>query len=172
MSRLFLGIRPPAELAGRLAALRRDDGPGVRWVPAEQLHVTLRFLGDAEADRVAAVVAGAVLPPATAVLGPAVARMGRSVVVVPVRGVDDLAGAVREATAGLGEPPDPRGFRGHLTLARLRHRAACGVAGARVDGSWEVREVELVSSVTDPAGAVHEVIARFPVPSGPRRANA
>ena len=112
-------------------------------------------------------MAGAVLPPATAVLGPAVARMGRSVVVVPVRGLDDLAGAVRGATADLGQPPDPRGFRGHLTLARLHHRGGCGVAGARVDGSWEVGEVELVSSVTDPAGAVHEVLARFPVPSGP-----
>jgi len=41
-----------------------------------------------------------------------------------------------------------------------------------VEGSWEVGELELVASVTDPAGAVHEVLARFPVPSGSHRGNA
>lgn len=163
MTRLFLGIRPPAGLAQRLAALRHEGGPGVRWVRTEQLHVTLRFLGDADPEEVVAAMREAELPPATAVLGPVVARMGRSVVVVPVRGVDDLADAVRRATEDIGRSPDPRGFRGHLTLARLKHRGACGVAGTPVGGSWEVGEVELVSSVTDPAGAVHEVVATFGV---------
>ena len=67
-----------------------------------------------------ACLAGATLPTATAVLGPAVRRLGPSALVVPVAGLDGLAAAVGDATAGVGLPPGPRSFTGHLTLARLR----------------------------------------------------
>ena len=161
--RLFVDVRPPADVLDVLAALPRPAEPGVRWVPPHQWHVTLRFLGRAELGEVLDALRGVPLPPATAVLGPVVSRLGRSVVVVPVAGLDELALVVREATAGLGEPPDPRGFTGHLTLARLKDRGACGVAGSPVSASFAVGEVELVSSTVRDSGAAHEVLARFPV---------
>ena len=48
------------------------------------------------------------------------AASAATVVCVPVAGLDELAAAVPRPTAAIGEPPDPRRFAGHLTLARLR----------------------------------------------------
>lgn len=148
-----------------LAALARPPSPGVRWVPPEQWHVTVRFLGAADPHEVGDALRRASLPAATATLGPAVSRLGRGVVVVPVAGLDALGDAVSSATAELGRPPDPRPFRGHLTLARLRGRAACGVAGAPVRASFVVGELLVVSSRTGSEGASYLVVERVPLPA-------
>ncbi len=96
--------------------------------------------------------------PAVAEMGPVVSRLGRSAVVVPVSGLERLAAEVARATAHIGQEPDPRPFAGHLTLARLRRRRACGIAGARLSARFEVDRVHLVRSETHPEGARHEVL--------------
>ena len=165
-ARLFVAVGPPPEVVRVLAGLPRPEEPGVRWVPAGQWHVTLRFLGDADATAVAAALGDADLPGATARVGPRVGRFGRAAVVVPVDGLEHLAAAVATATAELGEPPGPRGFTGHLTLGRLRRRGACRLTGTAVRASFPVREVSLVSSALTAAGAEHRVLRRFPVGVG------
>jgi 2'-5' RNA ligase len=160
MARLFVAVRPPPDVIDALGDLDRPDEPGVRYTPPEQWHVTLRFLGDAVVDDAVAALERLQAPAADAVLGPLVSRLGRNVVCVPVQGLDELAAAVVEVTASVGEPPDPRGFTGHLTIARLRGRAACGVAGAPFSARFVVREVELVDSTLSSSGAVHEVVFR------------
>lgn len=162
MSRLFVAVHPPPEVVAALEALPRPDEPGVRWVPPGQWHVTLRFLGDADPGAAIEALVGAPLPGAVAEVGPRVGRLGRSAVVIPVAGLDRLADAVIAATGALGDAPDPRGFTGHLTLARLRHRGACRLAGAAVALSFAVREVSLVSSEVRASGAEHTVLRRFP----------
>lgn len=159
--RVFVAVRPSPAAAEALGSLPRPAEPGVRWVAPEQWHVTLRFLGDADPDEVAAALRAVELPRATAVLGPRVARLGRSAVVVPVSGLDGLGAVVTAATGGIGRPPDPRGLRGHLTLARLRGRAACGVAGAPIRAAFDVGEVEVVGSVLRAEGPTHEVLHRI-----------
>lgn len=166
MSRLFVSVRPPPGVTADLEELRGPDEPGIRWINASQMHVTLRFLGEAVDDDVLSALAGVELPAAEAELGPRVVRLGRHVVVVPVSGLDPLAAAVRSATRQLGEPPDARGFRAHLTLARLKNRGSCRAVGEPVSSRWSVGQIELVSSVTDPDGAVHEVVARFGLAGG------
>lgn len=156
MPRLFLAVRPPPDVIHEIAALPRPTEPGVRWVPTDQWHVTLRFLGEATlVDATAALGGSPVLSQAEARIGPAVSRLGRSVVCLPVRGLDALAAAVAELTAGVGEPPPVRPFAGHLTLARLRHRAACGLAGTPFHATFTVTEVELVRSELGDRGATH-----------------
>jgi len=83
------------------------------------------------------------------------------VVCIPVHGLGPIAAAVGAVTAGIGEPPDPRPFTGHRTLARLHGRAACGIAGAPFSGRFDVTEVELVQSTLAAGGATHEVVATF-----------
>lgn len=163
MPRLFVAVYPPVEVADRLAALPRPDEAGVRWVPREQWHVTVRFLGDADANEAAARLEGVAptLTAATVTLGPRVSRLGRGVVCVPAQGLDAIARRVGDATADLGRPPDPRPFRGHLTLARLRHRAACGLAGAAFEATFVATELRLVRSETRPEGAVHTAVASY-----------
>jgi RNA 2',3'-cyclic 3'-phosphodiesterase len=167
VARLFVAVRPPPDVLEVVAALPRPDEPGVRWVPASQWHVTVRFLGEADEDaadaavrRVPALLAdgGGGSPAIEAVLGPAVSRLGRSVVCIPVAGLDALAAAVADATATVGEPVDPRPFTGHLTLARLRNRGSCRLAGTKVSARFPVPEIELVRSTLGSAGARHEVL--------------
>ena len=101
-------------------------------------------------------------PRAAAALGPRVSRLGRDVVCLPVTGLDELAAAVAAASDGLGEPPG-RPFVGHLTLARLRQRAACGLTGTPVDLVVPVDEVVLVRSTLGPQGAVHGPVLSVPL---------
>jgi 2'-5' RNA ligase len=173
VSRLFIAAPVPRDVRDLLAArLPRPDEPGVRWVPAHQWHVTLRFVGEVDDADTAALVAaldGLDAPAAAARLGPRVSRLGRGVVCLPVSGLDELAAAVHAATAGAGPPPD-RPFVGHLTLARLRDRAACGVSGTAVDLGFDVDEVVLVRSTLGPGGAEHEPVHHVALqPPGGRR---
>jgi 2'-5' RNA ligase len=157
--RLFVAVEPPPEVLDRIAALPRPDEPGVRWTRPEHWHVTLRFLGEAPLDAAVDALARLDAPAAVAEVGPVVSRLGRNVVCLPVRGLDALAAAVAEATGRVGEPPDPRPFTGHLTLARLRHRGACGLAGTPFAATFPVTEVRLVRSELTADGPVHTVEA-------------
>jgi 2'-5' RNA ligase len=161
MPRLFIAVWPPADVLERLAQLPRSEAPGLRWVPAERWHVTLRFLGDCDLVEVGRSLDAAAFSSARAVLGPRVSRFGRSLVVVPVSGLDELAADVSEATRHLGEPPDPRPFEGHITLARLQQRSAGGIVGAAFSDRFAVCEVTLVESVRSRAGLRYDIIGRW-----------
>jgi 2'-5' RNA ligase len=159
VARLFVAVQPPDDVLERLEELDRPVEPGVRYTTRDQWHVTLRFLGETEVAAAVDALDDLDAAPTTAVLGPQVSKLGRAVVVVPVAGLDGLARRVREATAAIGEPVDPRPFAGHLTIARLRRRGACRIAGAPVSAQFPVDEVHLVRSVLDPGGARHERIS-------------
>lgn len=155
---MFLAVRPPPEVTELIARLPRPHAGGLRFTPPEQWHVTLRFLGACDPEELLAALAGQHLGACRAELGPGVTTLGSHVVMVPVRGLEDLAASVRRITADLGRAPEHR-FRGHLTLARAKGRPAGPPIGEAVDASWEPREVEVVSSVVGANGAQHRVIA-------------
>jgi 2'-5' RNA ligase len=144
-----------------LSALRRKDQRGVRFVPPESWHLTLRFLGDADVDVVATALDRAVLPEATVTLGPAVDVLSERALVVPASGLDALAAVVAEHTAHLGEPPRRR-FTGHLTIARLKpHAEMPTTLGAMIHAEFDVHEVALVQSRLDPDGARYTTISSW-----------
>ena len=155
---------PTDDILDALEALPRPDRPGVRWTRRDQWHVTLRFLGrvDDPAEALAA-LATADAPRTEAVLGPEVTRLGRGVVCVDVRGLDEVAAAVVEATASVGRPPEPRPFAGHVTLARVKGGGMRGLLGAAVSGRWSVDRVHLVQSRLHPHGARYESVATVPL---------
>lgn len=156
--RLFVAVWPPDDVVAQLAGLPREERPGVRWTTPDQWHVTLRFLGTADVDDVTAALGTLEAVAAEAVLGPRPGRLGHGVFMLPVAGLDVVAEHVRRCTAGVGEPPDPRPFHGHLTLARLKGAAACGLTDAVVSARWPVRSVALVRSQLSPAGACYETL--------------
>ena len=157
--RVFVAARPPATLAERFAALVAGD-PAVRPVPVGQLHVTLRFLAATDASAVTERLRTVALPAATATVGSGCALLGRDAVVLPVRGLDELAVAVVAATADLGRVPG-QPFRGHLTLGRLR-RGADLPRLAGVESAFAVPSVDVVVSELRHDGAVHTVVATLP----------
>lgn len=160
MERLFVTAWPDDATIDRLRRVPHPEERGVRWVPPHQWHITLRFLGTCRRDEVLARLAAATLPRSSARLGPAVDWLGPQLV-VPVTGVDELAGEVHRATEGIGDPPWPR-FRGHLTIARTRRSATSAVLGHPVSGSFEVTEVALVRSDLTSDGPRYTTLATFP----------
>jgi 2'-5' RNA ligase len=164
---MFLAVRPPADVMGRLEGLPRPVEAGVRWAAVDTWHVTLRFFARVEAAAVAEAMDGVLpLPPAVVRLGPAVERLNRAVV-VPAIGLEPLAAAIGRACAGLGG--DNRGgdrpFVGHLTLARVRsRRIRCSLVGHPVSGSFPLAEVELVDSVAGRGQHHHSVVHTWPAP--------
>jgi 2'-5' RNA ligase len=163
VARLFVAAWPPPEVLDQLAELPRPDEPGVRWTTRDQWHVTLRFLGRADPDEAAAALGGVRAPEATATMGPRIGRLGRAVVVVPVAGLDEVAEAVRGATAEIGEPVDPRPFLGHVTLARVKNRGTCRLTGTAVSAEFPVTEVALVASELHADGARYTTLTTHPL---------
>ena len=166
---MFVAVWPPVEVLHLLAGLDRPAHPDVRWTTPDQWHVTLRFLGrvdDAERSALMTAWEAIELSAAQAVLGPEAKRFGDSILQIPVDGLDLLAASVVAATAAVGEPPDPRPFHGHLTLARARGRTRVlrQLARMPVEASWRVEDIALVVSHTNPAGARYETIARRTLP--------
>lgn len=165
---MFVGVWPPAvvvdQLEGIGGRLRGEKvARNLRWAGRESLHVTLRFLGQVADEEVPGLIAAldaAPLVVAKATLGPAVRRLGRQVLCVPVGGLDTLAAGVVAATRDVGQPPEDRPFFGHVTLARPKGRRGGVVhgalAGEPVAMRWTVGDIRLVRSHLGGAGARYE----------------
>ena len=180
--RTFIAIRLPGEIEralGKLAAGLRPAWPerGVRWVKAENIHLTLRFLGDKEEERVGgigeglAAVAGEHEAFELALEGSGCFPNGRRPRVIWTGVADDagrlvalqsdIEGLVRE----LGWEAETRDYRPHLTLGRVRQGVKppqghwCGDPPAM---TFAVGAVELIESELQPGGA--EYRTRYTAP--------
>ncbi|MEQ8840380.1 MAG: 2'-5' RNA ligase family protein [Acidimicrobiales bacterium] len=160
MSRLFVAVWLPSDVVALVADLPRDDLPRLRWTTPAQWHVTLRYLGEVDEVLAQAAFDSVEAAPAAAELGPVVERLEPGLVVVPVVGLDALAAAVLEATGGIGEPPHPDGFRGHLTLARQREGTSTSADGVACSARFVVDEIALVRSELHHDGARYTTVTR------------
>lgn len=163
--RLFVAVWPSTEVLDAIAAFERPDVKGLRWTTPDQWHVTLRFLGECELDDVVPAFRAISSPACEVTMGPTTGRFGRRILHVPTEGLLSLATATVAATAGVGEPPDPRPFAGHLTLARSRRGDTDlrTFAGLPLAGRWTADEVTLVASHLGPGGARYEIVESLPL---------
>ena len=166
MTRLFVAVRPPAEVVALLSTLDRPTVPGVRWSTPEQWLVKLRPLGHVDGrvvpglrDALEAELDGA--PAAACRLGPATRRLGGQWLGAPVHGLDELAAVVFEATQELVPVTHPQPFRADLVLAR--GRVPKELAGRPVAGSWTARSVSLLADRSGPRAVRFEELASFPL---------
>ena len=152
---MFVALWPPDDVVRELASMPRPAVDGLRWTKPERLHVTLRFLGECDEAEAAAALRRVSFAPTLVTLGPTMQRLGRSVVMIPARGVDDLAAAVTEATSHLSQPPSKRRFTGHMTVARFRRDPSPSQWPPEdlptLDASFTASEVALVR--VEPSGA-------------------
>jgi len=181
-ARLFVAILLPEavrEEIARAVTPLREDLVHVRWVRPEQLHLTLRFIGDVDRPRVPVVGAAlreALAPLAGLTLGlagagafPSASRP--SVLWAGVKRddrLDALHAATEAALASVGIPREARDFHPHVTVGRIRRgrreRDAGGaLAALRLETSAPVREVSLMESVPGRAGARHTRVVRCPL---------
>jgi 2'-5' RNA ligase len=187
--RVFVAVVPPPEVRQKLAAfmepLRRKH-PSVKWVPTENLHLTLRFFGEIDDDDARRV--GELTQQVSMLTAPFKVRLagagqfpprGRPHVywVGVNKGLGELAELARLLEraykgAKLGETDKP--LKPHLTIGRTPHhrkgRAAQAVGklpdlgGLTFDsGEFMVREVCVVKSELSSRGPAYTplVVARL-----------
>ena len=129
MHRLFVAIRPPEEVRDLLIDAM-DDSPALRWVGDEQLHLTLRFIGEVErpiANDIAAAldrIRSSNFQIRISGAGKFEKRSGGALWagVEPKTPVVGLAAKVERALQQVGLEPEHRAFSPHITLARWNRR--------------------------------------------------
>ena len=175
MHRLFVALRPPRAMRDALLAMMGGVAHA-RWQTADQLHLTLRFIGDVDrhqAEDIAAAL-GAVHHPAFMLALDGTGqfdRKGRTdtlwVGISPQESVRLLHNKIDRALQRVGVPPETRAFLPHITIARFgRGGGAVGgfmEAGAVPAVSAEIGEFRLYESVLGNAGSTYSVIARYPL---------
>ena len=131
MHRLFGAIRPPEAICDLLVDAM-DDSPELRWVGDEQLHLTLRFIGEVErpmADDVAAALGRVRFARFELGIG-GVGRFDRKgggalwAGVEPKAPVAALSAKIERACQSAGLAPEGRAFHPHITLARWKGRSS------------------------------------------------
>lgn len=183
--RLFAAVELSDEArssaAAHAARLRASLPPGVRigWEREEKLHLTLKFFGGVEPERAGA-LSDALARAATNSRPLALTLGAAGVFPTPARpsvlwlGLSDAAGELARLHARLEDecaaanfPREPRPFRPHVTLARVRAathetrrlaRRHLELAFAPV--AFEVSEIVLVSSRLGPGGSVYTPLSR------------
>ncbi len=135
--RLFVALDLPWDLRQRLSALA-GGLPGARWVPPENYHLTLRFIGEVpayqaeEVDLALASLRGRGFTLALAGIG-TFAKAGRATslwVGVPRNPeLDHLQAKIETALQRAGLEPERRRFVPHVSLARLDNVPEAKLAG-------------------------------------------
>ncbi len=170
MTRLFVALALPDSVADQLKLLQ-GGVPGARWMEREQLHLTLRFIGEVDGRDAAAV-------------DDALAQIKSPCFTLELRGVGEFGGktpralwaGVREENAvthlqrkiesalqRTGVPPEERKFKPHVTLARLRAAPTGRVIDFLADhalygsGPFDVNAFVLYSSKPTPNGSLYRV---------------
>ena len=136
--RLFIAINFPEDVRAAIdtamAPLRAAE-PGVRWVPAERIHLTVKFLGEQPETAVGPLLAAlervgrrfAPIPMELGGLNAFPNLRAPRVVWLGVRAdpkLELLHHEVETASAELGYPLEGRAYRAHVTLGRVRDRVA------------------------------------------------
>ncbi|HWA02710.1 MAG TPA: RNA 2',3'-cyclic phosphodiesterase [Rhizomicrobium sp.] len=174
--RLFVALTLPDAVAASLAALQ-SGVPGARWQAREQLHLTLRFIGDADGRDAAAI-------------DDALSGFSESRFELRLKGVGEFGGnspralwAGVEASAPLlhlarkieialqrvGLEPEQRRFTPHVTLARLRGAPRGRVMDFLVDHAlyasapFEVGGFVLFSSRLASGGSIYVPERTYPL---------
>jgi 2'-5' RNA ligase len=190
MPRIFLALnfsvavtRKIAEEVERRKAAMADAGFRVAWVPAANLHLTLRFLGTVGEELVEGVtgtcrrVAARHAPfEAKAVgLGAFPSAQKPSVLWVGVEGPPQLAALQREVDAAMvdmGFEKEERAYHPHVTVGRVkesRGSAADLWNGNALVGASVFGEIVVYESKTRSAGAEYVARARVPLGDKERR---
>jgi 2'-5' RNA ligase len=179
--RVFVALEIPSMVRENLAALLkslREVSPQTRWVRPENLHVTLKFIGEVAEAKLAAIrsaLAGVRSEQPVMLdfrgLGffpnekhPSVFWEG----IEASANLKALAADIDKVTEKLGIPLEKRPFSPHLTLARFepprlpeKLRAAIQENATREFGTLRTSQFHLIESKLKPTGAEYTTVESF-----------
>jgi 2'-5' RNA ligase len=183
--RLFIALQLPEPVKDSIREAQAElraalPEHAVRWTRAEQLHVTLRFLGEVDRSRTEALVLSVARAcDGFGAVGLRAAGLGmfpdaRRPRVIWV-GVSDPAGrltrlqrAIEAAAAAFTAEKPERTFTGHVTIGRCRDMGRRDVVELRTlgdamqrrqFGEWTADRVDIVRSELGPGGSRHTTFA-------------
>lgn len=181
MHRLFIGLRPPPAIRAALLSLMTGVG-GARWQDDEQLHLTLRFIGEVDgrtAEDVALAMSSVHAPAVTVSLSGVgrFASKGRTNAlwagIAPADALTALHRKVDHALVRLGMAAEQRAYLPHITLARFARSAVAegdidaflarhaGLASA----PFTLTHLMLFESHLGRTGAHYSALGRWPLVS-------
>jgi 2'-5' RNA ligase len=176
MLRLFTAIEIPDALRTRLTFLQ-GGVPGAKWQPVENLHLTLRFIGEVD-------------EPTAGDIDQTLSGLREKAFDLSLRGVGEFGGRdphalwagvatsppllhlvakIESALQRMGLPAETRKYAPHVTLARLRDAPIAKVrdflaANAAFDsGPFPVRSFALFSSFQTPRGSLYRIEQTYPL---------
>ena len=190
--RTFVGIALDEHFADALALAADAIGEAsprwrqARWVPSQNLHVTLKFLGDVPVGSVEDIAqsldealrsrrrAELAFDSCCAVPDHTRARMIWALFTDPQGAVAELAGAVEDAVSVYDIPREERSFVPHVTMARAKRQKPVDLSvlesGSSLtrsalgqDRVMSVGEATLYKSTLSRAGATYEILAQMPL---------
>jgi 2'-5' RNA ligase len=183
--RSFIAVDLSAEITGRandLIRRLRTSGAKVKWVEGDQMHVTLKFLGDVPNTEIPAIcqaltdVAAQHAPFQLVSRGAGAypdLRRPRTLWLgfEPCEAIERLQRSIDDAMRRLGFPSEHRRFRPHLTIGRVRQGGPSQDELARLlqhhaqfdGGCCEVDEVIVYASFLDRQGPTYDVMGRAPL---------
>jgi 2'-5' RNA ligase len=179
--RAFLALEIPEGIKAQLASTQgelRHQLPRARWTRPEGWHLTLKFLGEVERQRLTAL--GSELALRVCHIGtvpvkleksgffPSSARPRVAWVGGAAEGAEKLVAAVEEAAEFAGFQRERRRWSVHLTQARLKVQWPKATVDRFLDWgdqldleAFTCREIVLFSSDLQPGGAVYTALERF-----------
>jgi len=186
--RAFIAVEIPFEIRAAIgkamAPLQTGIGSIVRWVPTDNMHLTLKFLGDvspgsvemlsqmlgAEADMFNCFDVG------VGGLGSFPSLKRPRVIFIGIQApptLEALQRGIESASRRLGYESEARGFSAHLTIGRLRQNARATEQQAlrrrleetRIDslGTARVDSVHLYKSDLRPTGSLYTCLYSAPL---------
>lgn len=182
MKRLFVAAEISDEARSHAKRMIEDlrsasGGKGIGWSKPENLHVTIKFLGDT--DEATETSLTETLSSIASQYQPfhlafdKLELLGKRVISVAVRSdsrtIFSLEMAVDTQCEHMGFDREGRRFHPHLTLARIRRPGSLNpitreIAKTQVGPlEFEVRDIVLYESQLLPGGSVYKVIKRFPL---------
>ena len=188
--RIFVAIDLPQEIREALASLvngLRDRLRGVRWVRPQGVHLTLRFIGEVDEERVEMLRSALreAIPGSSPPFGLHVRGLGvfpesgrpRVLWVAVEQAAGRLSAIQREvelAAMSAGFPEETRPFRPHLTVGRFGGGGRLQESESLLEefrdarhGSFTVSSVTIFQSLLNPGGAEYRRLEEYPL-DGPR----
>ena len=176
MMRLFIGIALPEAVRGKLAVLQ-SGLPGAKWAKPENLHLSLRFIGDMDrrgAEDIDSALRDILVPSFDLNLSGlgCFESKGRVralwVEAVKADHLKRLHEKIESAVVRAGQEPERRKFKSHITLARFKGGSSNERIGSYIEhnnyihaGPFTVDRFTLFRSHLGGEGSVYESLADY-----------
>lgn len=193
--RCFIAVKPPENIIFKVLEIKRElekkfNNNFVRWCTQEQMHLTLKFLGnviETDIDKLKQALRSSCenfhqFELSICGIGCFPTFNSPRVIWLGMNGEIDKLKSLQEsveiAVCEFGDNKEEREFKPHLTLARIKNaprrevinisnnlKQIAGQIG--LVGIWQVTEVLLMQSILQPSGAVYKELDRIDLQSKP-----